>query len=429
MKIYQNVSLLMGKCFTYVSPELKMFHLQILKMRTISLKFFLKPLKHGRYAFSVNLRIIYDRKKAEIASGIRCDKKEWNTQKERFNHNIIFNQRLADLETKVYKAHHELLELGKEFGPQEIKEFIGAVKKPRIKLLSFYLNYLEDQKEKGQVVKSTQAKYKQTFDCLINYFNSSDREPAVKDIDFHFITKWDDYLKHTPYNNNGDMLQLNSVNKHHSRLKAVLNEAIRRQILSFNPYANFKLRYPQANREYLTQQEIHQLCDVNLANHPTASQVRDIFLFSCYTGLRYSDAMALNMENIQKIGNELYLRIDQIKTGERREIPLLGSALSIIEKYSWCNERMIENKVLPKLSNPKVNEYLKFIAEKAQIKKHLTHHVARHTCATTILLDNEVPIETVSHWLGHNSLRTTQIYAKISHSNLSKELRRLNNLV
>ena len=90
---------------------------------------------------------------------------------------------------------------------------------------------------------------------------------------------------------------------------------------------------------------------------------------------------------------------------------------------------MIENKVLPKLSNPKVNEYLKFIAEKAQIKKHLTHHVARHTCATTILLDNEVPIETVSHWLGHNSLRTTQIYAKISHSNLSKELRRLNNMV
>ena len=75
MKIYQNVSLLMGKCFTYVSPELKMFHLQILKMRTISLKFFLKPLKHGRYAFSVNLRIIYDRKKAEIATGIRYDKK------------------------------------------------------------------------------------------------------------------------------------------------------------------------------------------------------------------------------------------------------------------------------------------------------------------------------------------------------------------
>jgi hypothetical protein len=90
-----------------------MFHLQILKMRTISLKFFLKPLKHGRYAFSVNLRIIYDRKKAEIATGIRCDKKEWNTQKERFNHNIIFNQRLADLETKGIQSPSRAIRIRK----------------------------------------------------------------------------------------------------------------------------------------------------------------------------------------------------------------------------------------------------------------------------------------------------------------------------
>ncbi|MFY0645005.1 MAG: site-specific integrase [Bacteroidia bacterium] len=397
-------------------------------MKTPSLKFYLKPIEHPRYSHTVILRIVYARKKAELSTKMRCKQKDWDFSKERFKNNIVFNQRLAELESKVYKCHHELEALGKFFGPKEIKHMMGEGRKPTVALSAFYGSYLEKQEKNGEVGRSTMSKYKQTYDYLLRYLESTSSDLAVRDIDFHFIAKWDDWLKYTPYNEFGDKLKTTTVNKHHSRLKAVLFEAVKQGILRQNPYVSFKLRFPQANREYLTRDELERFQDVDLTEYEIASQVRDIFLFSCYTGLRFSDAMALTMDNIAKIGEEVYLRLDQIKTRERREIPLLGPALNIIEKYSWCNDRMLQNKVLPKLSNPKVNQYLKFIAEKAKIKKRLTHHVARHTCATTVLLDNHVPLETVSHWLGHNSVRTTQIYAKISHNNLSKEVKRLNEL-
>ena len=134
----------------------------------------------------------------------------------------------------------------------------------------------------------------------------------------------------------------------------------------------------------------------------------------------------LDDSSLMEINGNTYLRIDQGKTGERIEIPLLDPAKKIIIKYRVSFERTNQGKLLPVLSNQKVNKYLKFLAELAGIKKALTHHVARHTCATTVLLDNEVPLETVSHWLGHRSIRTTQIYAKISHRKLSSAANKLN---
>jgi integrase/recombinase XerD len=403
--------------------------LKFLPMKTPSIRFYLRPVEDKRYTDTVMVRIVYDRKKAEISTKMRCTKSEWDLKRERFRSNIIFNQRLATLESKIYKAHHQLEELGKRYDVKDVRDMVSTGRRPSTVLSKFYLNYLEVQEEKGEVVKSTKAKYHQTYAYLSRFIEQEEMDLPVKDIDFHFITKFDDFLKYQPYKQTGEKLSLNTVNKHHSRLKAVLFEAVRKGILGLNPYLGFKLRFPQKNREYLTQDELNRLVEVDLNEHETAGLVRDIFLFSCYTGLRFSDAMALTMENIIKVGLDVYLRLDQIKTGERREIPLLRPALAIIEKYTFCTDRMINKKVLPKLSNPKTNEYLKFIAEKALIKKHLTHHVARHTCATTILLDNHVPLETVSHWLGHNSVRTTQIYAKISHSNLSREVNRLNEMI
>jgi integrase/recombinase XerD len=179
----------------------------------------------------------------------------------------------------------------------------------------------------------------------------------------------------------------------------------------------------------LSQEEIDSIVDLDFQENKSLDMTRDIFLFSCYTGLRYNDAINLKMESISKINDQIYLRIDQGKTDERREIPILDTALKIIEKYTFCKERLVKNLVLPTLSNPKINQYLKYIANLAGITKPLSHHIARHTCATTILLDNDVPLETVSHWLGHNSVRTTQIYAKISHAKLDKESKRLNDIL
>ncbi len=119
------------------------------------------------------------------------------------------------------------------------------------------------------------------------------------------------------------------------------------------------------------------------------------------------------------INDEQHIRVDQIKTNERREIPLLTPSVGIINKYSSAHFRLIKHKILPGYSNQRINIYLKVIAAQAGINKNLTHHIARHTCATTILLDNNVPIEVVNHWLGHTNIKTTQIYAKISHPTLA----------
>ena len=121
------------------------------------------------------------------------------------------------------------------------------------------------------------------------------------------------------------------------------------------------------------------------------------------------------MKNIIKDKKGNYtLQILQEKTNEPLSIPILSPALDIIEKYKGSPERKVLDNVLPKISNQKLNAYLKVIADLASIKKTLSHHVARHTCATTILLSNEVPIEVVSKWLGHTTIKTTQIYAKIT---------------
>jgi site-specific recombinase XerD len=160
---------------------------------------------------------------------------------------------------------------------------------------------------------------------------------------------------------------------------------------------------------------------VKLGGNQSLEKVRDIFLFSVYTGLRFEDAQALTMDRLSKDkAGKTFLTIEQEKTNEPLVLPVLEPAVKIVSKYKSSPERKILNKVLPKISNQKLNVYLKVIADLASIDKKLTHHVARHTCATTVLLSNDVPIEVVSKWLGHTNIKTTQIYAKITNVYLQK---------
>ena len=140
---------------------------------------------------------------------------------------------------------------------------------------------------------------------------------------------------------------------------------------------------------------------------------RDFFLFSVYSGLRFSDALALNSENIKhgKKGR-LWILGNQKKTGEPIEIPMLKQAKVIYDKYE--THRLATGFVLPRLHNQKVNTYLREIMKLAGIKKDVHHHCARHTFATTVLLENGVDIKTVSRWLGHFSVKSTEVYAKVT---------------
>ena len=149
-------------------------------------------------------------------------------------------------------------------------------------------------------------------------------------------------------------------------------------------------------------------------------------MFSVYTGLRFEDAQQLTMDNIKRMSNGKYkLTIEQGKTQRPLVIPLMKQAMEIIKKYDNTHERIVSRKVLPRISNQKLNAYLKVIADIVGIDKRLTHHVARHTCATTIMLSNQTPIEVVSKMLGHTNIKTTQIYAKVTDNYMENEINRL----
>ncbi len=150
--------------------------------------------------------------------------------------------------------------------------------------------------------------------------------------------------------------------------------------------------------------------------------VRDVFVFCCFTGLAYADAKKLTHDDfVVGIDGELWINTKRTKTKTKSNIPVLPTAMMILEKYE-NSPLLVNGKVLPVLTNQKMNAYLKEIADLSGIKKKLTTHLARHTFATTVTLSNGVSIESVSKMLGHKSVRTTQHYAKILNRKVSEDM-------
>jgi len=154
--------------------------------------------------------------------------------------------------------------------------------------------------------------------------------------------------------------------------------------------------------------------------------VRDIFVFACYTGLSYSDISKLSSKHIQsRDDGNLWIVINRTKTNSKCMIPLFQNVVKILKRYEDYPKVLLKGRVLPVLSNQKLNSYLKEIADISSIKKNLSMHIARHTFATTVTLSNGVPIETVSKLLGHRDLKVTQVYAKILESKISNDMMEL----
>ena len=195
--------------------------------------------------------------------------------------------------------------------------------------------------------------------------------------------------------------------------------------LTYDPFLCYDSKFVEVKRDFLDEQELFNLANKEFEIERIA-QVRDIFLFSCYTGLAYIDTKNLKRSNIGVgIDGNKWIFTSRQKTKIQSNIPLLLQAEEIIEKYKAHPHCGVSGSLLPVLSNQKMNSYLKEIADLCQIKKELTFHIARHTFATTITLSNGVPIESVSKMLGHKSIKTTQHYAKILDAKVSVDMNNL----
>lgn len=226
-------------------------------------------------------------------------------------------------------------------------------------------------------------------------------------VDFSFLSNFEHYLKSIRKCNH------NSSMKYIKNLGKVIRLAIAEGYLTRNPFNKFKLSYETVDRVILTQKEVDQMVDLDIKLN-RLDKVRDLFVFCIHTGVSFCDVIELRMNNIyeDKDGTK-WIKNKRLKTGVEFMVPVLPVVQKIIDKYADHPERQLKGSVIPEISNQNYNGYLKEVAMRCEIDKNLSSHIARHTFATTIALNNGVPLEVVSKMLGHRDTKTTQIYAKI----------------
>jgi integrase len=213
--------------------------------------------------------------------------------------------------------------------------------------------------------------------------------------------------------------------KHIERLRKTVTLAAKMEWIPKDPFTRYKLKFQKTERQFLNAEELSLIENVILEKEKL-DRARDLFVFSCYTGLSYIDLINLKPSNvIIGIDGEYWIKTSRQKTDTPVNVPLLRPVFSLIEKYK--NNVLISNKgrLLPYLCNQKLNEYLKEIATLCGIKKYLNFHLARHTFSTTVTLANGVPLETVSKMLGHTKLSTTQIYVHVLEKKIGEDMKAL----
>ncbi|OFY34902.1 MAG: hypothetical protein A2W91_04300 [Bacteroidetes bacterium GWF2_38_335] len=218
----------------------------------------------------------------------------------------------------------------------------------------------------------------------------------------------------------------NTTLKYIKNFKKIINIAISNGDLKQNPFPAFKMKLKKVDRGFLNDEELDIIINKEL-HVQRLSQVRDCFVFSCFTGLAHSDLYNLSKENIVTgTDGGKWIKIKRKKTDNLCSIPILSVSQKILDKYKNDPFCLLNNKLLPVITNQKTNSYLKEIATICGIEKNFSSHLARHTFATTVTLNNNVPIESVSKMLGHSSINMTKIYARLLDKKVGKDMEHLN---
>ncbi|NQY28195.1 MAG: site-specific integrase [Flavobacteriaceae bacterium] len=244
-------------------------------------------------------------------------------------------------------------------------------------------------------------------------------------LSYKFIIDFERFLRKYVPKTHHKRMGNNTVMKHIERLRKIISLGHRIEWIDKDPFIQYKAKYDKVERGFLTKLELQRIEDWEFKTD-RLQVVKDLFVFSCYTGLSYIDMMMLTKLNLVRgMDGEYWINTIRQKTSTTVKIPILEKAAKLLFKYKK-HPRALENGTLfPVISNQKMNAYLKEIAEICEIEKNMTFHMARHTFATTVTLTNGVPIETVSKLLGHSKITTTQIYAKIIERKVGDDMKKL----
>ncbi|RKE92287.1 site-specific integrase [Ichthyenterobacterium magnum] len=395
---------------------------------TFTLSFWVNATRVKNNLVSVFARVTVNGKRANISLKRKVVLSEWDSKKGKARGNKqesrLLNRYLDLVKNRIYEAHDELVKEKTFICAQSIKaRFLG-----------------EDSEEYSLLTlvdyHNTQMSESLTYGTLKNYFTTQKyiklfltkkkaQDIYLSQLTFRFLVDFEKFLRSYVPEDHQKKMENNTVMKHIQRLRKMVTLAYKMEWIDKDPFIKFKPTYIKNEREFLREDELQSIIEKEF-EIDRLTLVKDLFVFSCYTGLSYIDVMSLNEDNITfGIDGGRWIITNRQKTNNKVKIPILPIAEELIEKYKGHIKTKKTKTLFPNISNQKLNSYLKEIADLCGIKKNLTFHIARHTFATTITLSNGVPIETVSKLLGHTKIVTTQIYARVIERKVSDDMKAL----
>ena len=378
---------------------------------------------------SIYARITVNGKRATISLKRKVLVSDWDVHKNRARgtnqKSRILNSYLDETYNHLFKCYRDLMNEHKLITAQVVKaRYFGNDENNRS--ITDIINY-HNEDMVNKLKWGTQKNYYTTQSYISKFLSKfyKTTDLYLRELDYHFIIKFEKYLRGYVPEDHQKPMGNNTVMKHIERFRKLINLSHKLGWIERDPFINFKAKFIKNERGFLSLEELQEIENKQFSIH-RLELVKDLFVFSCYTSLSYIDVIHLTADNICiGIDGELWIYYKREKTTKPIRIPLLPKAMQIVEKYKSNRKSISQGSIFPKISNQKLNSYLKEIADVCGIKKNLTFHIARHTFATTVTLSNGMPIETVSKLLGHSRISTTQIYAKVIERKVSDDMQKL----
>ncbi|GGW42536.1 transposase [Arenibacter certesii] len=403
--------------------------LNMLEYSKLYILFFTRKHKKKRDTLKLYARLTVGKTRCEFSLNLDLIASLWDNNRKRgkgFSKYVLsLNKYLDQIFAGLYEAHRQLLDEGKVISSALVKaRYYGEEEdegKTLLDLITYHNSTMHTSLKPG-----TMKNYYSTERCIKKFLEDEYQmeDIPLKKLNYRFIVDFEQYVReYKPATRMG--CANNGAMKHMERLKKMSRLGVRLEWLDKDPFINFKLKFNKTERQFLTEREI-KLIQETTFREPRYENIKDLFVFACYTGLSYIDVKELKADHlvIGRDGGD-WLFTKREKTDEPLKIPLLPIAKNIIEKYKDNVDIKAKGRLLPVYSNQIINQTLKDIADACGIRKNLTFHVARHTFATAITLSNGVPIETVSKLLGHSKLSTTQIYARVLEKKIGEDMHNL----
>lgn len=381
--------------------------------------------KHG--LVPVVVRLSMDSKRLNIQPGINVKLENWDPVKQRVKSKDveakITNSSLDILKQKLWTIYQKLVITDTVTLEEIISQYENKPSVPKRGLIQLVHQHNEEFNKRLSVdrTQSTYEKYLFTLQKVQAYINHryKKQEIPLTSVDKKWVSDFYLFMRKEEGN------QHNTAAKYIKNFKRIMNFGVDLGWIPNNPTSGFTCGFKETQQVILGPDELSRI--VNKRFHiPRLELARKMFVLQCYTGLAYADMAKLEKKHMEQgPDGKLWLNLRRSKTDTAIRFPLLKTAVDIIQDLS-ADLDSSDPRLLPaSYCNQKMNAYLKEIADLCGIEKRLTTHVGRRTMASTVLLGNGVPIETISKILGHMKISTTQVYAKVGDKMLSKEMTQL----